>query len=94
MSASATETSALPPVNPAVQAVIEAFDEIVKPDGGSVSLLRIEGDQLSVAYAKGVNEQCVECIMEPNALAGMMKDMLADQAPEIRDVVVVVQSED
>jgi Fe-S cluster biogenesis protein NfuA len=74
-----------------VHAVIEAFDEIVKPDGGSVSLLDIEGDVLRVSYAKGVNEQCVECIMEPDALAGMMKDMLADQAPEIRDVAVEVQ---
>ena len=73
-----------------IQAVIEAFDEIVKPDGGSFSLLAVEEDVLRVAYSKGVNEQCVECIMEPDALAGMKKDMLVDQAPGIREVAVEV----
>ena len=83
---------ASPRIQAGIQAVIEAFDEIVKPDGGSVSLLAVEEDVLRVAYAKGVNQQCVECIMEPDALAGMMKDMLADQAPQIREVSVEVAS--
>ncbi len=81
---------ASPGIQAAIEAVVAAFDEIVKPDGGSVALLGIDEDVLRVAYAKGVNEQCIECIMEPDALAGMMKDMLADQAPEIRDVAVEV----
>ena len=81
-----------PGVQAAIASVIEAFDEIVKPEGGSVSLVSVEEDVLRVAYAKGVNEQCAECIMEPDALAGMMKDMLVDQAPQIREVSVEVAS--
>lgn len=81
---------ASPGIQAAIQAVVAAFDEILKPDGGSVSLLAVEEDVLRVAYAKGVNDQCVECIMEPEALAGMMKDMLVDQAPQIREVAVEV----
>lgn len=78
----------VPDASPGVHAVIEAFNEIVQPDGGSIRLLRVVESQLRVAYSKGVNDQCVECIMEPDALAAMMKDMLNDQAPEIAEVSV------
>lgn len=74
--------------SPGIQAVIEAFNEIVQPDGGSVRLIGVEKSLLRVAYSQGKNDQCVECIMEPDALAGMMKDMLNDQAPEISEVSV------
>lgn len=77
-------------IDSAIEQVIETFDEIVKPDGGHVELVAVDGATLRVGYSKGVNEQCVECVMEPDALAGMMKDMLADHAPEIDEVVVEV----
>ncbi len=69
-------------VHPALDAgivrVIEAFDEIVRPEGGSVSFMALEGGKLRVAYVAGVNEECPTCVMEPEALGLMMHDMLRD----------------
>ncbi len=68
--------------------VVEQFNEIVKPEGGSVSLVSNEGGVLRVRYVPGVNEQCAECVMEPEALAAMMKDMVVTLDPSITDVQV------
>ncbi|MEZ4334349.1 MAG: hypothetical protein R3F35_21565 [Myxococcota bacterium] len=68
--------------------VIEAFDGIVQPDGGRVSFAGWDGRRLHVAYAAGSNEDCPTCVMEPDALARMMLDMLKDHAPEIEEVAV------
>ena len=68
--------------------VVEQFDEIVKPEGGSVAFLSAEDGVLRVRYVPGVNEQCAECVMEPDALAAMMKDMVVTLDPEIQEVRV------
>lgn len=74
--------------------VIEAFDGIVRPDGGHVSFLRCDGRRLHVAYAAGINEACPTCVMEPDALGQMMLDMLHEHAPQIEEVAVeVVETE-
>ena len=70
------------------QLVIEHFDEIVKPDGGSVTLLAREGDRLRIAYAPGVNEQCESCVIPLADLANMMKELLRDHDPSITEVLV------
>ena len=77
-------------IGPGIARVIEAFDEIVRSDGGNVSFVAIEGAKLRVAYATGVNQDCPTCVMEPDALGLMMHDMLRDHAPEIEEVVVDV----
>ncbi len=76
--------------------VIEAFDEIVRPEGGHVSFIALDGRKLRVAYVLGVNEACPTCVMEPDALGLMMHDMLRDAlqdslcdgAQQIEEVVV------
>ena len=79
-------------IEPALDAeivrVIEAFDEIVRPEGGSVSFIDLDGGRLRVAYVAGVNEDCPTCVMEPDALGHMMHDMLRAHAPGIEEVVV------
>ena len=77
-------------IGPGSARVIEAFDEIVRSDGGNVSFVAIEGAKLRVAYATGVNQDCPTCVMEPDALGLMMHDMLREHAPEIEEVVVDV----
>jgi len=72
--------------------VIEAFDEIVRPEGGSVSFLDLDGGKLRVVYVAGVNDDCPTCVMEPDALGLMMQDMLRDESPSIEEVVVHVAS--
>ena len=45
--------------------VVDHFDEIVKPDGGSVRLLGREGERLRVGYKPGTNEECASCTISP-----------------------------
>jgi hypothetical protein len=41
-----------------------------------------------------VNEECAECVMEPDALAAMMRDMVVTLDPTISEVEVTeVQAE-
>ena len=68
--------------------VVAHFDEIVKPDGGSVRLLAREGDVLRIAYSPGSNEECATCVISANQLAEMMRDLLRDHDPGIEEVRV------
>lgn len=68
--------------------VVEQFNEIVKPEGGSITLVSADEGVLRVRYVPGVNDECAECVMEPDALAGMMKDMVITLDPAITDVRV------
>lgn len=79
-----------PELDEAIARVIEAFDGIVRPDGGRVAFRGCDGRRLHVAYAAGVNEACPTCVMEPDALAQMMLDMLREHAPAIEEIAVEV----
>ncbi len=71
--------------------VVEQFDEIVKPEGGSVALLSASAGVLKVSYRAGVNEECADCVMEPDALAAMMRDMVVAIDDSIESVEVVAE---
>ena len=68
--------------------VVQAMDEIVKPDGGSVRLLSRDGATLRVGYKEGVNEQCETCVISAETLRDMMGDLLRDHDPDIAEIVV------
>ena len=70
------------------QQVVEQFNEIVKPDGGSVTFLSADGGVLRVRYAAGSNEECETCVMTADALAAMMKDMVQGLDPSIQNVEI------
>ena len=72
-----------------VEQVVAHFDEIVKPDGGSVKLLDRQGDTLRVSYDPGVNEECASCTIPGADLANMMKELVREQDASIVEVVVV-----
>ena len=71
-----------------VDQVVAHFDEIVKPDGGSVKLLDRQGGTLRVAYDPGVNEDCASCTIPGPDLANMMKELVREQDSTITDVIV------
>ena len=75
-----------------VAQVIAHFDEIVKPDGGSVKLLDREGNTLRVAYDPGVNEECATCVIPGADLANMMKELVREQDASITEVVVIEEA--
>jgi len=71
-----------------VDQVVSQFNEIVKPDGGAVTLISADDGVLRVRYAPGSNEECEACVMSADALAGMIKDMVISLDPSITDVQV------
>jgi len=72
-----------------IEQVVAHFDQIVKPDGGSVKLLAREGETLRVSYSPGVNEECASCVIPGPDLANMMKELVREQDATITEVVVV-----
>jgi Fe-S cluster biogenesis protein NfuA len=75
-------------VSDAVERVLREFGEIVRPDGGSVELIAVEGETLRVAYRPGHNEQCASCVISPENLRDMLLDVLPQHDPSIRRVEV------
>jgi hypothetical protein len=75
-------------VSEAVKLVVEQFQEIVRPDGGALELLGVEGDLLRVAYRPGTNEQCASCVISPDNLRDMLLDVLPAHDASIRRVEV------
>jgi hypothetical protein len=71
-----------------VRFVVEQFNEIVRPDGGSLRLVAVEGPTLRVAYEPGVNEECESCVIGAEDLADMLREALRQHDPSIAQVVV------
>lgn len=74
------------------QLVVDHFCEIVRPDGGEVRFLAVEGEVLRVAYRPGHNERCETCVMGPDELGAMMQAAVADHDPSIKRVSVETSS--
>ena len=71
----------------AIKQSIRYFSCIVEPDGGSVALVGIEGDRLTVSYDPGSND-CADCALPPESLAEMMLEDLGARGVEISKIVV------
>lgn len=70
------------------QLVVEQFAEIVRPDGGRLELLAVEGDLLRVTYQPGHNEQCATCVMGADELGEMLRAAVAEHDPSITRISV------
>jgi hypothetical protein len=81
-------------VSEGVRLVVEQFQEIVRPDGGSLELLGIEGDTLRIAYRPGTNERCAECVITPDSLRDMLLDVLPEHDASIAKVEVTALAVD
>ena len=55
---------------------------VIQPLGLDQGLLRIE-------YYEGTNEDCPECVMQPESFREMVKMMRKVQAPYVTDVEIV-----
>ena len=66
--------------------VVRHFSRMVEPDGGAVELVSVEGATLTVRYRPGVNEECQDCVLEPDDLRELMKEALERQDPGITEV--------
>lgn len=71
-----------------VRFVVEQLAEVVRPDGGSLELLSIDGDTLRVAYHAGVNERCATCVLSAEQVGEMLRAAIREHDPTIADVEV------
>jgi hypothetical protein len=69
--------------------LVGQFDRMVKRDGGSVTLLGVDGDVIRVSYAPGVDPDCTDgvCVMPHVELQQLMAETLARRAPSLQVVV-------
>ncbi|MFQ5879002.1 MAG: NifU family protein [Dehalococcoidia bacterium] len=73
-----------------VQLVLANIRAILEGDGGDIELVAVEEGVARVRYRMGANEECPECVMEPDTLRQFLQEAFAAQAPQIRDVEVEV----
>lgn len=73
----------------AAETLIAQFDRMVRRDGGSVRLLRVEGETIVVGYAPGKDPECEDgvCILPEAELQQMMAETLARQDPALKVIV-------
>ena len=56
-------------------------------DGVVIELLGLSAEGvLSIKYNEGTNEDCPECILQPDSFRDMLLRMCNVQAPEVQDV--------
>ena len=63
--------------------VIELMGTIVGSEGGSLELVDLSDDRLTVRYVEGTNEECPECVPSHEMVHQMMTTSLKVNAPHI-----------
>jgi Fe-S cluster biogenesis protein NfuA len=71
--------------------VLNGIRPAFHPDGGDIELLRYEDGVVEVAYRKGHNEHCFECVMTPEDLREFLLESFRAKVPSVKDVVVVAE---
>ena len=79
-------------ISDTAQTLVRQFDQMVKRDGGSLSLLGADGEVIRVGYKPGVDPTCDEgsCILPHLELQQLMAETLARCAKNVRVVVELV----
>ncbi|MYB47838.1 MAG: hypothetical protein F4X72_00935 [Dehalococcoidia bacterium] len=58
-------------------------------DGVVIDPLDFEDGVLRIRYYEGENEECPECVMQPDSFREMVERMCSVQAPHVASVVLV-----
>ena len=73
-----------------VDMVINAMRTTTSDNVGVViEPLYLDQGLLRIEYYEGTNEDCPECVMQPDSFRDMVKLMLKVQAPYVTDVEIV-----
>ena len=76
-------------VESGVETVIALMGTIVGTEGGSLELLELSGDSLTVRYEEGTNEECPECVPTHEMVRQMMAESLKVHAPDVEEIEVL-----
>lgn len=74
---------AIEKIDPGVLNVIELMGTIVGGEGGSLELVEMSDDRLTVRYVEGLNEECPECVPTHEMVLQMMTASLKVHAPQV-----------
>ena len=66
-----------------VQTVLDNMETIVASEVGSLDLVSLDQNQLTVKYNKGVNEECPECVPDHDMVKMMIENSLTIYAPHV-----------
>lgn len=66
-----------------VTTVISLMGTIVGSEGGTLELVELSGDKLTVRYNEGTNEECPECVPSHEMVQQLLTASLKVHAPEI-----------
>ena len=66
-----------------VQTVLDNMETIVASEGGSLDLVSLDQNQLTVKYNKGVNEECPVCVPDHDMVKMMIENSLTIYAPHV-----------
>jgi hypothetical protein len=71
------------------QNLVRQFERLVRRDGGSLSLLGVEGNLIRVGYAAGADPDCAAgaCVLPHRELEELMGEALARYDRSLRVVV-------
>ena len=69
--------------DPGVQTVLDNMETIVASEGGSLDIVSLEENQLTVKYNKGINEECPECVPDHTMVKMMIENSLGIYAPHV-----------
>ena len=66
-----------------VTTVISLMGAIVESEGGTLELVDLSGDKLTVRYNEGTNEECPECVPSHEMVQQMLAASLKVHAPDV-----------
>ena len=69
-----------------VTTVISLMGAIVGSEGGTLELVDLSGDKLTVRYNEGTNEECPECVPSHEMVQQMLLASLKVHAPDVSEV--------
>lgn len=75
--------------DPLVALVISEVSAPLAEDGGRADLIAVKDGVARVAYHKGRNDDCPECIMSVADMREYISEALSGRAPYIREVEIV-----
>lgn len=76
-----------------VEETLSHFREIVTADGGTLAIASLEDNHLRVAYEKGTNDRCYECVITHEDLAVFITEALEVRSAGIVGLEIIDPSE-
>jgi hypothetical protein len=74
------------------ESLVAQFGRMVQRDGGSLELLGVEGNTISVGYKLGVDQSCADdvCVLPDAELQALMSETAQRRDPSLQVVVSVI----